>query len=120
MAGDPLRIVTEEQRERLHTARNRGGQCAACGRSFAVDEPVYIEQFLSSLTIYTEAPVGVECASPAFLRAMEDVEPERCAGCGRPVYYHFDRRRRHLVACSRRCRSRAHTAQRSARIGEAG
>jgi hypothetical protein len=54
------------------------------------------------------APLGRECASPAFLERTEGHEPERCAGCWWSVYYGYStgtvRRRRAL--CSTRCVNR--------------
>jgi hypothetical protein len=120
MTSDPLRIVTEAQRERLHAARNQGGQCAGCGRALAADETVYIERFtvVEVSPSYVHAPVGVECASPELLQKAKDDEPERCAGCGRPVYYRVMRRGRHRALCSRPCVNRTSAAERSARATE--
>jgi hypothetical protein len=134
LTGDaPLHIVTEEQRERLHTARKNGGLCAACGRQIDEGEAVYIEQFVERFsfetrqlgipiqghrTIHTEAPVGVECATPELLQQTAGQDPEHCAGCGRPVYYRLHRRTRHRALCSRACINRAAASRRSARTGE--
>ncbi len=46
MSDDVRRLTTEEQRERLHLARQRGGLCAACGRVLSDGEPVYVERFV--------------------------------------------------------------------------
>jgi hypothetical protein len=126
MNGGSLEVTTEEQRERLHTARKNGGQCAGCGRALAADEPVYIEQFtiLEQSTIsgrrtsVARAPVGVECAAPEFLQETEDADPEQCAGCGRPVYYHGRRKNRHRALCARPCANRVVVARRAAKTGE--
>lgn len=121
-------IRTEEQRERLHDARNHGRLCAACGRHLTDDETVYIEQFSvdarklpgSRLTVggtHAQAPVGRECASPEMLQGTEGQTPERCAGCDRPVFYRLASSRREQALCSRRCAGRAAVAKRAARMG---
>jgi hypothetical protein len=130
MSGDPRRLTTDEQRERLHSARRAGGLCAACGRTLGDGESVYVEQFMldrrwtpesyvGSHGSYALAPVGAECASPELLHRTEGVEPERCAGCWRGVYYSSANPARRQAICSRRCGSRAAAAKRSARMREA-
>jgi hypothetical protein len=115
------RLTTEEQRERFHTARRRGGLCAACGRPLRDGEPVYIERFMTGVArrarptgvahpVYVLGPVGVECASPDFLYEMLGRAPERCAWCERGVYYRATDPRRRRVLCSRGCASRANPA----------
>jgi hypothetical protein len=117
-SDEPRRLTTEERRERFHTARNRGGRCAACSRVLGADETVYIEQFVIGPvggrggTAY--GPVGVECTSPDFLYETQGQEPERCAGCGRGVYYRTVDVRRHRALCSRWCGPRADAAKRAA------
>jgi hypothetical protein len=108
------RVETEAQRERLYTAKRLGDRCAACGRPLGVDEPIYIEYFMATRRIPAEAPVGVECASAAFLEGLRGREPERCVGCGRGVYYRSDRSTRRRATCSRRCATRAAFAKRAA------
>jgi hypothetical protein len=109
-------IVTDEQQQRLHDARRTGDLCAGCGRDLTVDEPVWQEGFTRpgmGAAMYL-APVGVECVSPSFLALTRDVEPERCAGCGRGVHYLPDApqpgRARIRAVCSRRCGTRATVA----------
>ena len=88
---DPRRLATDEERERLYAAKNRGGCCAACGRTLVADEPVYFERFVfwqvGPTRLTTQAPVGRECASPEALARTTGQEPERCAGCGRGLFY---------------------------------
>ena len=71
MSDDQRRLTTEEQRTLLHAARNRGGLCAACGRTLSTDEPVYIERVMIREVVGSEitlqAPLGVECASAKIL-----------------------------------------------------
>ena len=110
MSGHVRQLLTEDERERFHLARNRGGQCAACGRLLDDREPVYIDQFRDHSRVVI-GPVGAECASEAFLDAMRGREPEQCAGCGRGVYYRTAKSSRHWVLCSRWCRPRAHAAR---------
>jgi hypothetical protein len=95
-------LATEEQRERFYAARQRGGLCAACGRTLAVGEPAFLEWFILDRTTYEAGPVGVECASPEALEEAESQEPAQCGGCGRPMYrgaYNLPPQR----ACSRYC-----------------
>jgi hypothetical protein len=116
MSNDPRRLATEEQRERFHLARKRGGMCAACGRSLGPDETVYMEPFKIGPTAGARASmahgaVGAECAAPEFIRAVEGQEPERCAGCGRGLYYRAPRRGRQQTLCSRNCAYHARVAR---------
>jgi len=124
MSHEVRRLTTEEERERLYAARRSGGLCSACGRVLSQDEPVYIERFvvgtrrllgtdMSSYELHAWAPVGAECASSAFLAQMYGRDPERCAGCGRGVYYRLTRSKRHRAHCSRRCSRRTQTTRRS-------
>jgi hypothetical protein len=112
MSDEVHRLTTEEQRERLHLARRQGGPCAACGRVLGDDEAVYIERFADRRSWVT-APVGVECASPELLEQTKGQQPERCAGCGRGVYYRSARSIRHQALCSRVCGARVQAAKRS-------
>jgi len=125
MSDGPRLLTTDEQRERLHTARRRGGLCAACGRVLEEGELVYMKRLVIDIPrpagervggyrATMVAPVGVECASPAFLTRVEEREPERCAGCDRPVYYSAGHPDRQQALCSRACRSRAANAARHA------
>jgi hypothetical protein len=120
MSDDPRRLTTDEARERFHAAVVRGGLCAGCGRGLGTDDAVYIEPIAIALkpltapgagwsreTVRRDAPLGWECTSPAFLARVAGREPERCAGCGRPVYYAKERAARHRATCSRRCVPRA-------------
>ena len=119
MSDDVRRITTEEQLEQFHLARKGGGQCIACGRALANGEAVYIEQFdirwLTGRGASATAPVGAECASRGFLEEMAGQEPERCAGCGRGVYYRQPSTRRRQALCSRACGARVQTAKRLAK-----
>jgi hypothetical protein len=96
-------VTTDEQREWLYAARQRGGRCAGCGRTLAVDDVVYVEPFLIEGAARVPGAVGPECASPAALRDTQGREPERCDGCGRPMHYLVTSRRRQRAICSRRC-----------------
>ena len=113
MSDDRLRIETEDERERLHAARRNGGMCAACGRALDAGETVYLERFRVAGTM-AFGPVGRECASADMLARTEGVEPERCAVCGRGVYYRPSGRRREQALCSRRCAGRAVAARQRA------
>jgi hypothetical protein len=110
MNDDRRQLTTEEQREQFHLARRRGGQCAGCGRALSTDETVYVERFKIGPSfgwgVTATALVGAECASSEFIEAMEGREPERCAGCGRGVYYRASRVRRRQALCSRACRAK--------------
>ena len=106
---------TDEQIERMHDARARGGRCAWCGRALDDGETVYLERFLTgerrirqqgtgAPRSAAQAPVGAECASPELLAETAGRESEPCAGCGRGVYYGAVRgSRRRRALCSRRC-----------------
>jgi hypothetical protein len=120
MSDGLRRVRTPEERDRFNAARSRGGLCAACGRALGDDEPVYIERMLldragfsapgmqwSRKTVPRDAPLGAECAAPAFVARTEGRTPERCAFCGRPVYYAKDRPGRQRALCSMRCHKRA-------------
>jgi hypothetical protein len=124
VSDDVLQVTTEEQRERLHAARNRGGMCAACGRVLTDDETVYIERFvvdtrklhagrLQAGGTNAQGPVGIECASPELLQENEGETPEWCAGCGRGVFYRTANAKRRRALCSRRCAGRANIVKRS-------
>jgi hypothetical protein len=129
MSDGVRQITTEEQREQLHDARNRGGRCAACGRDLADDETVYIEKFMvdtrklvdrgrTGTASSAQGPVGIECASSELLEEAEGKTPERCAGCGRPVVYGAASARRQRALCSKRCSGRAVKARHMAERGE--
>ena len=126
MTDDLPRVTTVEHRDRLHAARRHGGACAACGRLLGQREAVYWERFVVTIERSTEhgdsrywttleAPVGRECASPAFLVDTSGRELGRCAECGRGVYYRVARRRCHRVACCWLRRDRAGVAERAAK-----
>jgi hypothetical protein len=87
-------------------------------------ETVYIERFAvdtrkapirrwAGYASDASAPVGIECVSPDFLLQIEGQEPERCAGCGRPLFYRVANPNRHRALCSRRCVGRANLAARA-------
>ena len=118
------RLTTDAGRERFAAAVRSGGLCAACGRTLANGEPVYIgrvvlerkplatpEAWRSRRPAYRDAPLGRECASPGFV--ARTAEPEPCEYCGRPVYYERERAGRQRTACSTLCRNRAGVADRS-------
>ena len=120
MSDDPRHLTTEEQRERLYRARYRGGLCTACGRALDDGEPVYIAPVAvdrkplvapgagwTRATGLREAPLGEECASPAFLAWTRERPPERCEWCERPMYYATQRAGRRRAFCSKRCLDRA-------------
>ena len=119
MSEDVRRVTTDEQRAWCYGARDRGGLCAACGRTLAPGEPVYVERFVvgqaGSLLVGMQASVGRECASAVFLEEMEGQETARCAGCGRPVYHRAPRPTRSRVICSKPCGRRANATKRVAR-----
>ena len=110
MTDEARRVLTEEERARIQEAKWNGRLCALCGRALAEGEMFWLEW----ITIHGghgdvsrwRAPVGAKCASPAFRTATEGEQPERCAGCGRGVYYQTSHPRRHVAACSKRCASR--------------
>ncbi len=112
MTDDARRVLTDEERVRAQLARVYGLVCGACGRALVEDETVWIERIGVGPTysgrgaIYWRAPVCAACASPAFRAATEATEPERCAGCGRGVYYQVRHPRRRLALCSKRCGGR--------------
>ena len=118
MRDEPHRLLTDEQRDWLHVAKNRGGHCAACGRALDAGEPVYFQRFVfwqvGPTRLTTQAPVGRECVSSRTLARATDQEPERCAGCGRDVFYRQARGDRRRAFCSRACRNRAAAATRRA------
>ena len=51
-----------------------------------------------------KGPVGAECASRQLRRDAMSREAERCAGCGRPMYYGVESARRTRALCSQACR----------------
>jgi hypothetical protein len=120
MSDEAGRVTTEEQRDRFHRARREGSLCAACGRVLADDEPVYVELFAfgteGGRATRAYGPVGVECASAELRYDAQRCEPERCAGCGRPMHYREANVRRRRAVCSRRCAGRADHARRESRV----
>ena len=138
MTDDERRPLSEAERARAQLARTRGGLCAACGRTFAGDEPVWcLALFVGRgngppWAVYWRVPVGRECVPSDVLREAEGREPGRCGGCGRAVFYAATDRPRRLVSCSLACRGRARAGVRredgdrrsapgptSARLGDA-
>jgi hypothetical protein len=121
--NDEPRQLTSEARERVNMAKAQGGLCAGCGRELGADEPVYVARVWIGMKlfgnptslaarIFADAPFGVECISPGFRAEAEGVEPERCAWCGRGVYYEASRPQRRRAICSVRCRHRLGHASR--------
>jgi hypothetical protein len=91
MSDDPRRLVTHEQWERLHVARKRGGLCAACGKTLADGETVYVEQLVIDIPrppASTSGGVGAKLwrrsGSSAPLRhswlVRRDANPSRARG----------------------------------------
>jgi hypothetical protein len=111
VSDEARRLRTEEDVEWFYRTRRRGGECAACGRALTVDEPVYIERFEDARRRgagpHVKGPVGAECISDELLLSAATREAERCAGCGRPVYYRLEDTRRRRVLCSQACRNHA-------------
>ena len=120
MSDGARHLTTDEDRARFTRATIYGGLCTGCGRTLSDDEAVYIEPIAvdrkpltglgtgwSTKTVKRVAPLGWECASPAFLAQMAGREPEVCEGCARPLYYAVQRESRQRSSCSRRCLSRA-------------
>ena len=121
--NDEPRQLTAEERERVDAAKKRGDRCAGCGRAFDADEPAYMARVWIGVKLFgdpnkagsrviVDAPFGVECISPGFRVETEGVEPERCDGCGRGVYYEVSRPQRRPASCSARCGHRTHNAAR--------
>ena len=109
MSDGVRRVLTEEERARVHAAKARGETCAGCGRALAPDEPVWWESFAAAdrgARARLWAPVGRECASPELLRETMGTEPGWCRACGRGVYSRAISRGRDPVLCSRLCRQR--------------
>ena len=116
MSDDARRELTDEEQARIQVTRRDGGMCAWCGRALAAGETVWMERIAIDRVYGGRAaswrvPIGAECASPAFRAATEEMEPERCAGCGRGVYYQTGHRPRGVALCSKRCGSRYYTAR---------
>ena len=107
MGDDVRRPLSEEGRARIHAARRDGGICAACGRELVEGETIWMER----LTVrgeygdmsYWHVPLGAECITPETVRNTCKVQPERCVGCGRGVYYRSSSGRRRRALCSRAC-----------------
>lgn len=119
MVNDEVRrLRTEMQAERLHRARQNGGMCAACGRVLGDDETVYVEAFEDARGKWANrvtAPVGIECVSAELRLATSGRNPERCAGCGRPMYYGVERAGRQRALCCRAFSARAAKRQQAER-----
>ena len=115
MTDDARRALSEEVRGRIQAAKTHGRTCARCGRGLAGGEPVWIERLVVVIPGRRRsgyrAPVGAECASPAFRAATEGIEPAPCAACGRGVHDPLAQRRRWPAACSRRCAGRYYLAR---------
>ena len=106
----------ERRRALILAARRDGGLCAGCGRALGPDEPVWWAPFALSGAYGRVSrrwgPVGKECAPPDLVLETEGKEPERCAGCGRGVYYQPVDRRPRRATCSKRCAGRSQVARR--------
>ncbi len=123
MTDDARRVLTEEERARMHIAARAGGICAGCGRALAPDEPIWRvshEAWVqrSGARVTWVVPVGTECVGAEVRAESLGQEPERCGGCGRPVY---QRPSAHGVRpfCCTRCRSVAKVAETSERRRQA-
>ena len=107
MTDEARRPMTAEERARIHAARSRGGLCAACGRELVDGETVWIERLMVrgeyGDVSYWHVPVGAECIAAETVSATCKLEPERCVGCGRGVYYRASSGRRRRTLCSRAC-----------------
>ena len=110
-------MLTEEERALARIARAYGLVCGSCGKPLAEGETVWMERLGVGPTsggrgaIYWRAPVCGACASPALRAATEGAEPERCADCGRGVYYASGAHRGRVALCSRTCGSRYRMAR---------
>ncbi len=117
MSDDARRVLSEEARARIQAARRDGGLCGLCGRALADGEPVWMERVevgpyhSGRGAIYWRTPVCGACASPAFRAETDGTAPERCAGCGRPIYYGATARGRRVALCSKRCSRRYHVVR---------
>ena len=116
VTGD-LRQLTAEARGRVDEAKKHGDLCAGCGRGLDADEPVYVARVWVGTKLFgdpssvasrivVEAPFGVECVSTGFRVETDGVEPERCDGCGRSMYYEASGPRSRRALCSARCQHR--------------
>jgi hypothetical protein len=119
--GEPERATADRGRA-FRAARTRGGLCAGCGRTLAEGEPVWLEhrRVPDDPEAVLRAPVGRECAAPAFLARTEGQDAERCASCGRGVYYDSANAGRGRALCSKRCGNRVVTARRQSAIERPG
>ena len=93
----------------VYDAAQTGAICGKCGRRLDPSEvvwrvPVAIGRRLNGSVGYLQAPVGSECVDVDVLRGTEGQPPERCEGCGRPIYYWGGSRFRRRALCSDRCR----------------
>jgi hypothetical protein len=122
VSDDVRQMKTHEQRALLGLAKRRGGLCGACGRTLGPEDAVWFERFWVGMRLFRdptckdaqvfwEAPVGIECASPAFVARMEGAEPEVCGGCGRGIHVDVERENRGPACCSMRCRARVNKAK---------
>ena len=117
MTYDARRVLSEEEKALARVAKAYGLVCGSCGKPLAKGETVWIQPLGVGPTysgrgaIYWRAPVCGACASPALRAETEGAAPERCAGCGRGVYYGSGARRSRLALCSRTCGSRYRLAR---------
>jgi len=113
-------LVSEMKRRAFQAAKTRGDVCAACGRALADGETVWLEHrpVPDEPRLSLRVPLGIECVSPDFLARTEGREPERCAGCGRGVYYGRPHSNRRQALCSKRCVARAVAAKKQQAKGE--
>ena len=123
MTSDAPGLPTEEERACMHMAARTGGVCGGCGRALAADETIWRVSRVARVhrggtSVSWVVPVAIECV-PAEVRGENvEQEPERCGGCGRPVY---QRPSEHGVQpfCCTRCRQVAKTVQISERRRQA-
>jgi hypothetical protein len=114
---DARRVLTDEERVRAQLARVYGLVWGACGTPLVEGQTVWIERLGVGPTysgrgaIYWRAPVCGACVSPAFRAVTEATEPERCAGCGRGMYYQVRHPQRRVALCSKWCGGRVTRAR---------
>ena len=123
MTNDAQRPLTEEERALGHAATRQGGICGACGRALAADEPIWRVDRVAWIRtggecVWWIVPVGAECVPVEVRWGSDGYEPERCGGCGRPVYQRPSAQSVQPFCCTQ-CRYVARAAERSERRRQA-